>query len=150
MDLSIWVLPKEPSSSYFVLLALTLYKRYTTLLMDPPNLDLDSCSSTPSLFSSLLEAFGSTSNFRHTRNPSQTSSFSGESSFRWSLGLQQNSYGQSDSYTGSPLAQSGLLPEQFRSTSLISSYQQLEDLKIHCGHLTQRNTALEAEVDTIK
>jgi len=28
--------------------------------------------------------------------------------------------------------------------------RQLEDLKIRCDHLTKRNTALEAEVDTIK
>ena len=134
-----------------MLLALTLYKRYTTLLMDVPNLDLTgSRSSTPSSFGSSLEALGSTSNFRHARHLSRTSSFSGESSFQWSPGLPQNYYGQPDSYTGSPLVQSGSLPERFRSTSSVSSHQQLEDLKIHCDHLIKRNTALEAEVDTIK
>jgi hypothetical protein len=128
--------------------------------MDALHLEINgSGPSTPSSFGSPL---GSTlasfppTNFHPPYHLTRASSFSGENSHQWSPALsQQSSYGQPDSYPGSPLVPSGSLVqshERFRPTSSLShnSDRQLEELKIRCDQLTNKNTALEAEVVTIK
>jgi len=112
----------------------------------------ESRPSTPSSYGSPLEPLVSTLNFHQPWHLSRASSFSGESSrsHQWSPTLTQNIHRQWDNHPGSPLLQSGPLPEWFQSDSWLHQDRQLEDLKICCDHLTKRNTELEAEVDTIK
>jgi hypothetical protein len=111
---------------------------------------------TPSSFGSPLSSSLMTFPTTNFHPPYRVSSFSGEDFHQWSLALaQQSSYGQPDSYLGSPLVPSGLSVQShkwFRPTSSFShnSDRQLEELKICCNQLTNRNTALEAEVVTIK
>jgi hypothetical protein len=115
--------------------------------------------STPSSFGSPLSSSLMTfppTNFHPSHHLNRASSFSGENSHQWSPALtQQSGYGQPDSYPGSPLVPSGSSVqshERFRPTSSLSHHsdRQFEELKIRCDQLTNRNTALEAEVVTIK
>ena len=128
-----------------------------TTIMDALHLELNrSGSSTPSSFGSPLSTTLASFPPHPPYHLGRASSFSGESSHQWSPSLTQlSSYGQPDSYPGSPLIPSGSSVqsyERFRPTSSLSHNldRQLEELKTRCDQLTNRNTALEAEVVTIK